>query len=576
MLDRATQRKVDAYAKEMGAWMPPERKIRSDQHLSVVANDAPLVPGGGVAPFQADDALDYHRNAPQPEPVCLYGLVGDIARTGSRSSEANPYAIAAAAMVYLCSAIGRGPYLAIGDDWHHCRLFLAHVGRSGRGRKGSATKLVKRIAQEVARQSPHLAPQIHDGGLSSREGMVQLIHDPYKNGNDEVAGINDKRLLVIESEMANVLHQSMRSGNTLSAALRDCWDGVSIKPAVKSSLVWVTDPHVNLLANITPGELRELMSSRELSNGFANRFMFIWAEQSRIEPFPLATPHEVVEGLAQRVVEVLQFVGAERHGDREVMEVGFQQGSEAAKLYSHLYKTELRDSSGGERVAGLMERSAPMLLRLAMLFALTDQTTQIQVNHVQAAMAWIRYARASVQFIFQTAKDELQQEKVNEISDKVVAWLRMRHQATRTDLTRQCFKGHVAKGMLDQALDHLLTTTPPTIEVKELPRADNKPGAKTKRYQLAANSANSAKFVTDQGVRIPSPVEGQPRSLRNETDVTSQSDSSVRTVRTVRTESWTETSSQPIEMKHISPTSHSSHNGMPANGLANEDDGEMF
>ena len=35
-----------------------------------------------------DDSPDTHRNAPQPDPVCLYGLVGDVARAGSEDTEA--------------------------------------------------------------------------------------------------------------------------------------------------------------------------------------------------------------------------------------------------------------------------------------------------------------------------------------------------------------------------------------------------------------------------------------------------------------------------------------------------------
>jgi len=75
-----------------------------------------------------DGVADTHRNAPRPDPVCLYGLVGDIAIAGSNNTEANSYAIAAAMLAYLGAAIGRGPYLPIGDDCNHARLFLVHVG----------------------------------------------------------------------------------------------------------------------------------------------------------------------------------------------------------------------------------------------------------------------------------------------------------------------------------------------------------------------------------------------------------------------------------------------------------------
>jgi putative DNA primase/helicase len=97
------------------------------------------------APFDEhvdDDSPDIHRNAPRPDPICLYGLVGDVARAGSEGTEANPYAIAANFMAYLSCAIGRGPYLPVGNTWHHARLFILHIGRSGRGRKGDAVYAV--------------------------------------------------------------------------------------------------------------------------------------------------------------------------------------------------------------------------------------------------------------------------------------------------------------------------------------------------------------------------------------------------------------------------------------------------
>ena len=175
------------------------------------------------------EEVDNHRNAPRAAPACLYGLIGEIAKAGSETTEANPYAVAASAIAYLACAVGRGPYMPIGNTWHHPRFFMLHVGRSGEGRKGDAVSLIKRIAHRVKELSKDHAPQIHSGGLSSREGMIFLISDGYMEGKEEVPPVLDKRLLVIESEFVNVLSQAKRDGNTLSAALRDCWDGVSLR-----------------------------------------------------------------------------------------------------------------------------------------------------------------------------------------------------------------------------------------------------------------------------------------------------------------------------------------------------------
>ena len=390
-----------------------------------------------------DDSLDNHRNAPRPDPACLYGLVGDVARAGGDTTEANPYAVGASFIALMSCAVGRGPYMPVGNTWHHARMFMLHIGRSGRGRKGDAVSLVRRIEHALKALSKDASPQVHSGGLSSREGLVYLIHDGYTEGKEEVPAILDKRLLVIESEFANVLHQGKREGNTLSAALRDCWDGVSMRPATKSNRLWATDPHIAMIGAVTPSELLGLMASRELTNGFANRFMMFWAERTKMLAFPRATSQEDVNALAERALEVLQFCQAERWADKDHIRVELSQ--DARIRYEVLYYGELNDSSAGERITALIERRAPMLLRLAMLFALCDKTTTVDAHHIDAALAWVRYSVESVKFIFASAADEVKVAEVNDTAKKIVNFLMAHTRVTRKQITVDCFGGHVTK-----------------------------------------------------------------------------------------------------------------------------------
>ena len=436
-----------------------------------------------------DDTLDNHRNAPRPDPACLYGLVGEVARAGGDTTEANPFAIAANFIAFMGCAVGRGPFMPVGNTWHHSRQFMLHIGRSGRGRKGDAVSLISRIEYALRKLNPEATPKVHRGGLSSREGLVYLIHDGYTEGKTEVEAIHDKRLLVIESEFANVLHQSKREGNTLSAALRDCWDGVSMKPATKSSRLWATDPHISLMGAVTPTELLGLMASRELTNGFANRFLMFWAERNKMLAFPRATPQDTVDALAKRVLEVLKFCQSERWVEKDCIRV--ELSPEARKRYEVLYKTELNDNSAGERITALIERRAPMLLRLAMLFALCDQTTTVELHHINAALAWIRYSVDSIKFIFGSAADEVAVEETNETAVKIVDFLKAKTKATRWELSKECFGGHTSKSRIDAALDELLSCNPPAIAVESVPRKKDSPGNATKIYQLM--SAKSAK-----------------------------------------------------------------------------------
>ena len=496
-----------------------------------------------------DDGLDNHRNAPRPDPACLYGLVGDVARAGGDTTEANPYAIAANFIAFMGCAVGRGPYMPIGNTWHHARMFMLHIGRSGRGRKGDAVALIGRIERALKALSQDATPQVHRGGLSSREGLVYLIHDGFKEGQTEVEPILDKRLLVIESEFANILHQGKREGNTLSAALRDCWDGVSMKPATKSSRLWATDPHIAMVGAVTPSELRSLMASRELTNGFANRFLMFWAERTKMLAFPRATPQQDVDALAARVLEVLRFCQAERWADKDKMRMDLS--PDARKRYEVLYHSELNDNSAGERITALIERRAPMLLRLAMLFALCDLTTTVEVHHINAALAWVRYSVDSIKFVFASAADEVEVAETNDTAQKIVDFLTAHQRVTRKQITVDCFGGHVNKTRIDAALEELLTCNPPHITVHE---DRSGPGRPTKFYELAANKANKANYANNQ----------QPRGfaadvrLLEQSEVSEQSHPEPELVRQVRIVSDASKTPETRASLDSSLTSHSS------------------
>lgn len=500
--------------------------------------------------FTADET-DNHRNAPRPDPACLYGLIGEVARAGSETTEANPYAIGANMIAFMGVAVGRGPFMSVGNTWHHSRHFMLHIGRSGRGRKGDAVSLVSRIERKLRELNEAATPQVHRGGLSSREGLVYLIHDGYSEGKTEIEPIHDKRLLVIESEFANVLQQSKRDGNTLSAALRDCWDGVSLKPATKSNRLWATDPHVGMICAVTPSELLGLMASRELTNGFANRFTMFWAERSKIVPFPPATPQAVVDSLAQRVLEVLQFCDAERWADRDHLRV--ELSADARKRYDRLYRGELNDNGAGERITALIERRAPMLLRLAMLFALCDKTTTVEVHHVDAALAWVRYSVDSVKFIFASASDEREVAETNDTAQKIVEFLHEHGEASRSDLNVKCFQGHTTKTRIDAALDELLKANPPVIAVEQRPRPNGQPGTAKKIYTLtAAKCAKSAKCETGQGLA----ADFDDCEVCEMSEVSQSPDSTVRTVRTVRKDEKSPETRASIDVSHNSHISH--------------------
>jgi hypothetical protein len=202
-------------------------------------------------------------------------------------------------------------------------------------------------------------------------------------------GISDKRLLAVESEFASVLQVMKRDGNTLSALIRNAWDGKDLKLLTKNSPASSTSPHISIIAHITSDELTRHLDSNEYGNGFANRFLWVCARRSKYLPNGGQLQDSDLEPLMLRVMEVVEF-------SRNIEEL--RRDERAGKLWSEVYR-KLSDGKPG-LLGSVIARSEAQTMRLACLYALLDLSPIIKVEHLQAALALWSYSEQSAQFIF--------------------------------------------------------------------------------------------------------------------------------------------------------------------------------
>src|SRR5207249_7764498 len=87
-----------------------------------------------------------------------------------------------------------------------------------------------------------------------------------------------------EPECARTLAAAQRDASTLSAVLRDAWDTGRLRVLTRKDPLKATGAHVSVLAHITLEELREKLTTSEVANGFANRFLFVCAQRARKLP----------------------------------------------------------------------------------------------------------------------------------------------------------------------------------------------------------------------------------------------------------------------------------------------------
>lgn len=218
--------------------------------------------------------------------AAFHGIAGEITRAIEPHTEADPAAILMQLLVAAGSLIGRGPHFRVEGDEHHANLFAVNIGDTSKGRKGTSWGRVQSVFEHIV--DPWATERVLSG-LSSGEGLIWAVRDAIyriEDGKETVVdpGIDDKRLLIVESEFASTLRVLERDGNTLSALIRQAWDKGNLRTLTKNSAAVATGAHISIIGHITADELRRYLTRTEAGNGFANRFLFCCVKRSKCLP----------------------------------------------------------------------------------------------------------------------------------------------------------------------------------------------------------------------------------------------------------------------------------------------------
>lgn len=125
-----------------------------------------------------------------------------------------------------------------------------------------------------------------------------------------------------------------------------------------------------------------------------------------------------------------------------------------------------------------------MLLRIAMVLALADRQWTIEERHIEASLAWIRYAATSAAFVMQQDGARLANPKVEWAAGRISAFLSAKGFASRKELVVDCFGRHQPATIVDAAIAHLIDTAPGTLQVEIQPRAGPGPGRPATVYRF--------------------------------------------------------------------------------------------
>lgn len=354
-----------------------------------------------------------------------YGLLGDIVKAIEPHSEADPMAILIQMMSVFGNVIGLKPHFTAEADYHALKIYPVIVGQTSKGRKGTSWGWVRKMFKTV---DSFWEQERIISGLASGEGLMSIT------SSDK----DDKRFLVVETELANLFKVIGREGNTLSAVIRKAWESDRLENITKQKSIRAKNVHVSIIGHITSEELKRCLTSNESSNGFANRFMWILCKRSKLLPeggninevnfYPLKKKLEESYMFAQKV-------GRMTRDDK------------ARDLWCDIYCEASKEKPG--LVGSLTARAEAYIMRLACIYALVDMCSIVKEQHLLAALSIWKYSEASVEAIFGDKTG-------NNIEDAILESLsKMNGKGlSRTDISN-IFSRHSSPEKIEQSLDNL-------------------------------------------------------------------------------------------------------------------------
>lgn len=194
----------------------------------------------------------------------------------------------------------------------------------------------------------------------------------------------------------------------------------------------------------------------------------------KLVPLPEPTPNDVLDDLAERLADAVDFATqGDPHGNntREV-----RMSAHARECWVEMYPQITQDREG---LAGsLMARSEVYARMLAMIFALLDKRDVIEPADLLMALAWVEYWRQSIEFVWREGEH---QTELDDFTKAVLDRVAGKPGISLTELQEVWHRNRTKE--VKAALETLLNLAPPLIEMR--PDASGK-GRRVQRFYPVA------------------------------------------------------------------------------------------
>jgi len=222
-----------------------------------------------------------------------------------------------------------------------------------------------------------------------------------------------------------------------------------------------------LIGHTTRDELVATLKMVDLNNGMANRIL--WCAARRTGDMPNADVLDWKDHPA--IIEQLKKIFRQR--SRNMAEPAFFSRNPDSKNYWDTLYRKLNAEKQNSTIDAVLARDTSHILKIALIFAIADLASSIELQHLKAALAVIEFCRDSARWIFGQATG-------NKLANNILLALRRSpFGLTRTAIQNDVCYRTTPKSQLDAALAELAKNN-----LAKMTLEDAKKGPRIERWFL--------------------------------------------------------------------------------------------
>jgi hypothetical protein len=301
------------------------------------------------------------------------GFLGEYVRYARPVTDAPLQFLIASAIAVVSTCLERKVYFIRGDVELYANFWIVVLAPSGYARKSSSqTRAMDLLAEAY--------PNLRGPHEFSHEALIAEMQD----SPSKILSYNEISTLLSQAEA-----DYNRGLKSLLVELYDCPQVYRRK--LKNQEFVITKPYLNILGASTFEWFVGKIKEDELKSGFLARFIYFTAGKKE-ESLPLPDPAD--KKLRKKLVKMLIQIGKKRGN--------IKLSPEAKEDYEKWYiehENRLDDQALKAILASFYVRLCDYALRLAMIFAVNDETLLISKEHMAMAISFINYLRATLEYL---------------------------------------------------------------------------------------------------------------------------------------------------------------------------------